>query len=358
MSDTTATAPVVDFAAIKAGLGEDYDNPFQVLDENHRVVNQEVFDTFTDDELVHFMEIMLRERILHEQTTVFSKQGRLGFYAPTLGQEASQLGSVTAFQPQDYLFPSYRDLPQMIEHGAITPAQGYLWSRGHVQGNRMADGHRSWFPQIIIGAQHIAAAGAALGLKKNGEDAVAFSYSGDGSTSQGDTYEGLNFAGAFQSPLVMIIQNNGWAISVPRDYQTHTRTLAQKAVAAGVPSVQVDGMDRRPLVDELAGDLAADSGPTSGDDDAFSLEFHGAECGRVLAGTGALVLPAGAAGVGGGGFLPGVAGPTVAEETTFSLPLSERPGPRCLPRQILHGASSRRWAVRTTSPTSPTVRPD
>ena len=243
MSDTTATAPVVDFAAIKAGLGEEYDNPFQVLDENHRVVNQEVFDTFTDDELVHFMEIMLRERILHEQTTVFSKQGRLGFYAPTLGQEASQLGSVTAFQPQDYLFPSYRDLPQMIEHGAITPAQGFLWSRGHVQGNRMADGHRSWFPQIIIGAQHIAAAGAALGLKKNGEDAVAFSYSGDGSTSQGDTYEGLNFAGAFQAPLVMIIQNNGWAISVPRDYQTHTRTLAQKAVAAGVPSVQVDGMD-------------------------------------------------------------------------------------------------------------------
>ena len=80
----------------------------------------------------------------------------------------------------------------MIEHGAITPAQGYLWSRGHVQGNRMADGHRSWFPQIIIGAQHIAAAGAALGLKKNGEDAVAFSYSGDGSISQGDTYGGLN----------------------------------------------------------------------------------------------------------------------------------------------------------------------
>ncbi len=121
------------------------------------------------------MEIMLRERILHEQTTVFSNQGRLGFYAPTLGQEASQLGSVTAFQPQDYLFPSYRDLPQMIEHGAITPAQGYLWSRGHIPGNRMADGHRSWFPQIIIGAQHIAAASAALGLKKNGEDAVAFS---------------------------------------------------------------------------------------------------------------------------------------------------------------------------------------
>jgi pyruvate dehydrogenase E1 component alpha subunit len=243
MSDTTAATPVVDFAAIKNGLGEEYAHPFQVLDENAKVVDQAVLDSYSDDELVHFMEIMLYERVLHEQTTVFSKQGRLGFYAPTLGQEASQMGSVTAFQPQDYLFPSYRDLPQMIEHGAITPTQGFLWSRGHVQGNRMAEGHRSWFPQIIIGAQHIAAAGAALGIKKNGEDAVAFSYSGDGSTSQGDTYEGMNFAGAFQAPLVMIIQNNGWAISVPRSYQTHTLTLAQKALAAGIPSVQVDGMD-------------------------------------------------------------------------------------------------------------------
>lgn len=240
---TPSTTPIVDFAAIKENLGSEFAGPVRVLDASHRVVNQEVFDTYSDDDLVHFLEIMLYERVLHEQTTIFSKQGRLGFYAPTNGQEASHMGSVTAFEKLDYLFPTYRDLPPMIQHGAITPAQGYLWSRGHVRGNRMAEGVRSWFPQIIIGAQHIQAAGVALGMKKNGEPHVAFSYSGDGSTSQGDTYEGMNFAGTFQAPLVMIIQNNGWAISVPRERQTASLTLAQKATAAGIPSVQVDGMD-------------------------------------------------------------------------------------------------------------------
>ncbi|MCQ9367718.1 thiamine pyrophosphate-dependent enzyme [Brevibacterium sp. 50QC2O2] len=242
MTEQTAT-PVVDFAAIRDSQGKDVQGPISVLDENHRIVDQQVFDTFTDEDLTDLMQKMLWERTLHDQTTIFSRQGRLGFYAPTIGQEASQIGSVTAFEAMDYLFPTYRDLPQMIQHGAITVEQGFLWSRGHVEGNRIADGVRSWFPQIIIGALHVQAAGAALGMKMNGEPNVAFSYSGDGSTSQGDTYEGLNFAGVYRAPLVMIIQNNGWAISVPRERQTASRTLAQKASAAGAPAVQVDGMD-------------------------------------------------------------------------------------------------------------------
>ncbi|MCD7101809.1 thiamine pyrophosphate-dependent dehydrogenase E1 component subunit alpha [Pseudoclavibacter sp. 13-3] len=235
--------PIVDFSAIAENLGEEYDHPVSVLDRNSNVVDQLTFDSYTEDELVHFLELMVWERSLHEQTIVFSRQGRLGFYAPTLGEEASNMGTITAFEPMDFLFPAYRDLPQLIQHGAITPAQGYLWSRGHVQGNAMADGHRAWMPQIIIGAQYVEAAGAALGIQKNGEPNVALAYGGDGTTSQGDFYEALNFAGAFQSPLIGIIQNNGWAISVPRSKQTHALTLAQKAVAAGIPSVQVDGMD-------------------------------------------------------------------------------------------------------------------
>lgn len=241
-SSAQQNAPIVDFSAIKDAEGRRAE-PVGVLDENHRIVDQKVFDTYTDDELVDFLTKMVWQRTLHEQTTIFSRQGRLGFYAPTNGQEASQVGSVLAFEPKDYLFPTYRDLPQMIHHGAITPEQGFLWSRGHVNGSKMAEGVRSWVPQIIIGALHVQAAGAALGLKMNNEPNVAFSYSGDGSTSQGDTYEGLNFAGVYEAPLVMIIQNNGWAISVPRERQTAATTLAQKAVAAGVPSVQVDGMD-------------------------------------------------------------------------------------------------------------------
>lgn len=133
----------------------------------------------------------------------FSRQGRLGFYAPTAGEEASEMGTVSAFKENDFLFPAYRDVPQLIQHGA-TVTEGYLWSRGHVKGNQFKA--RSLMPQIIIGAQMVEMAGAALGLKKNGEDAVAFAYTGDGGTSQGDTYEGMNFAGAFQAPAVSLFK--------------------------------------------------------------------------------------------------------------------------------------------------------
>ncbi|GEK28445.1 pyruvate dehydrogenase (acetyl-transferring) E1 component subunit alpha [Furfurilactobacillus siliginis] len=241
MANNDSSKPIVDFAAIKGNLGSEY-KMVQVLDGSAKVVNQEVFDSFSDDQLVDFMKKMVWERALHEQTMSFSRQGRLGFYAPTAGEEASEMGSVSAFEPQDFLFPAYRDLPQLIQHGGSVE-KGYLWSRGHVQGNIYDEKYRAWMPQIIIGAQYVEAAGAALGIKKNGEKNVAFVYTGDGGTSQGDTYEGLNFAGAFQAPLVAFVQNNGFAISVPREKQTAAKTLAQKAVAAGIPSVQVDGMD-------------------------------------------------------------------------------------------------------------------
>ena len=98
-------------------------------------------------------------------------------------------------------------------------------------------------PQIIIGAQYVQAAGVALGLQKRGKKNVAVTYTGDGGSSQGDFYEGINYAGAYKSPAIFFIQNNGWAISTPRELQTAAKTLAQKAVAAGIPGIQVDGMD-------------------------------------------------------------------------------------------------------------------
>ena len=100
-----------------------------------------------------------------------------------------------------------------------------------------------YIPQIIIGAQYVQAAGVALGLKKRGAKAVAITYTGDGGTSQGDFYEGMNFAGAYKAPAIFIVQNNQFAISTPREKQTAAQTLAQKAVAAGIPGILVDGMD-------------------------------------------------------------------------------------------------------------------
>lgn len=107
----------------------------------------------------------------------------------------------------------------------------------------MAEGLNILPPQIIIGAQFIQAAGVALGMQKRKKEAVAVTYTGDGGSSQGDFYEGINFAGAFRAPAIFIVQNNQFAISTPRELQTSAKTIAQKAVSAGIPGVLVDGMD-------------------------------------------------------------------------------------------------------------------
>lgn len=110
-------------------------------------------------------------------------------------------------------------------------------------GNQMPEGLNVLPPQIIIGAQYVQAAGVALGIQKRKKDSVAITYTGEGGSSQGDFYEGINFAGAYRAPAIFIVQNNQYAISTPRDVQTAAKTVAQKAVAAGIPGIFVDGMD-------------------------------------------------------------------------------------------------------------------
>ena len=121
--------------------------------------------------------------------------------------------------------------------------KAFLWSRGHSLGNEYPLDLHAMPPQIIIGAQIIQAAGSALGLKKRNKPQVAFTYTGDGGSSQGDFYEGMNFAGSYKAPAVFFIQNNGYAISTPRKVQSIAPTLGQKAASIGIPGVVVDGMD-------------------------------------------------------------------------------------------------------------------
>ncbi|GEM02949.1 pyruvate dehydrogenase E1 component alpha subunit [Halolactibacillus halophilus] len=215
---------------------------FQILNEEGEVVNEEKMPKLSDDELKDLMTRMVYTRILDQRSIALNRQGRLGFYAPTAGQEASQLGSHFALEKDDYLLPGYRDVPQLIWHG-LPLYKAFLWSRGHFVGGQMPEGVHAMVPQIIIGAQYVQTAGVALGMKKRGEKRVAVTYTGDGGTSQGDFYEGMNFAGAFDAPAIFIAQNNRFAISTPVEKQTKAETLAQKAVAAGIEGIQVDGMD-------------------------------------------------------------------------------------------------------------------
>lgn len=215
---------------------------FQILNENGEIVNEAAMPDLSDEQLQELMRRMVYTRILDQRSISLNRQGRLGFYAPTAGQEASQLASQFALEKEDFILPGYRDVPQIIWHG-LPLYQAFLFSRGHFQGNQIPDGVNVISPQIIIGAQYIQAAGVALGMKKRGEKAVAITYTGDGGASQGDFYEGINFAGAFKAPAIFVVQNNHFAISTPVEKQSAAKTIAQKAVAAGIPGIQVDGMD-------------------------------------------------------------------------------------------------------------------
>lgn len=214
---------------------------FQVLNEEGKIVNKEDEPDLSDEELKELMKRMVYTRVLDQRSIALNRQGRLGFYAPTAGQEASQLASHFALEKTDYLLPGYRDVPQLIWHG-LPLYKAFLFSKGHFHGNQM-DGLQALSPQIIIGAQYVQTAGVALGMKLRGEKSVAVTYTGDGGTSQGDFYEGINFAGAFEAPAIFFIQNNSFAISVPVEEQTRAKTLAQKGIAAGIEGFQVDGMD-------------------------------------------------------------------------------------------------------------------
>jgi pyruvate dehydrogenase E1 component alpha subunit len=240
MASKTKTTPAD--AVTKLGTIEDQFETLQILNEEGEVVNEAAMPNLSDEQMQELMKRMVYTRILDQRSISLNRQGRLGFYAPTAGQEASQLASQFALETEDFILPGYRDVPQIVWHG-LPLYQAFLWSRGHFEGMNVPEGVNVLHPQIIIGAQYVQTAGVALGMKKRGTKAVAVTYTGDGGSSQGDFYEGINFAGAYKAPAIFFVQNNQFAISTPVEKQTAAKTMAQKAVAAGIPGIQVDGMD-------------------------------------------------------------------------------------------------------------------
>lgn len=216
--------------------------PLQVLSPKGEIVNEDMMPKLSDDQLRELMRRMVFTRAWDKRAVSLARQGRLGFYAPVSGQEASMIGSEYALEKEDFILPGYRDMPQLVWHG-LPMYQAFLYSRGHQHGGQIPEDVHVLMPQIIIGAQIVEAAGVAMGLKLKGKKNVAITYTGDGGSSQGDFYEGMNFAGVFQLPAIFFVQNNQYAISTPRSKQTAAETIAQKAVAAGIRGVQVDGND-------------------------------------------------------------------------------------------------------------------
>ncbi|WP_124728154.1 pyruvate dehydrogenase (acetyl-transferring) E1 component subunit alpha [Staphylospora marina] len=216
--------------------------PFQILSPEGEVVNQNELPDLSDDQLRELMRRMVFTRVWDQRAVAMARQGRLGFYAPVSGQEATMIGSQFALNKEDFILPGYRDIPQLYWHG-YPMYQAFLWSKGHQHGGEIPEGVNVLMPQIIIGAQYIQAAGVAMAFKRRGEKRVAITFTGDGGSSQGDFYEAMNFAGVYNLPVVFVVQNNRYAISTPFEKQTAAKTVAQKGIAAGIRSIQVDGMD-------------------------------------------------------------------------------------------------------------------
>ena len=197
----------------------------------------------TDPALLQRMyRMMVRARIFDAKAVNLQRTGKLGTYPSCLGQEATHVGVGAAMRAEDVLFTVYREIGTKLWRG-VDMYRVLLYWGGDERGTLYEHSPQDFPFCVPIGSQMPQAAGAAMAMKIRGEARCVLVFIGDGGTSQGAFYEAINFAGARQLPLVCVIVNNRWAISVPVERQTAAKTLAQKAVAAGVPAVQVDGND-------------------------------------------------------------------------------------------------------------------
>lgn len=217
-------------------------SPTRILDADGRVVA--ALPAFANDvsQLTALYRAMVLTRVFDTKAIALQRTGRLGTYGSSLGQEAVSVGLAAAMQPKDVLLPSFREHGAQLWRG-VTLEELLLYWGGDERGNDFA-GPREDFPNCVpVGSHAPHAVGVALAFRLRNEARAAVCVFGDGATSKGDVAEALNLAGVWKAPAVFVINNNRWAISVPVAKQTAAPTLAQKAVAAGIPGVQIDGND-------------------------------------------------------------------------------------------------------------------
>nr|WP_227776743.1 pyruvate dehydrogenase (acetyl-transferring) E1 component subunit alpha [Haladaptatus pallidirubidus] len=214
----------------------------QILDEDGTVLDGAEVPDLSDEELVDMYHQMRLARHFDERAVSLQRQGRMGTYPPLSGQEGAQIGSVYALAEDDWMYPSYREHGAALVRG-LSLTQTMLYWMGHEAGNEIAEDSNIFTVSVPIATQILHATGGAWASRLKGEEKAFMCYFGDGATSEGDFHEGLNFAGVFDVPAVFFCNNNQWAISVPRERQTASKTIAQKATAYGFEGVQVDGMD-------------------------------------------------------------------------------------------------------------------
>src|SRR5512143_890055 len=241
--------------------------------------------TLTDAELRALYRHMVLSRQLDERMVALQRQGRIGFYIGGIGEEATVVGTAAALEPTDWIFPCYREHGAALLRGMPLPVfvAQMLGNAGDRQHGRQMPCHETWAPgrftsiSAPIGTQVPQAVGAAWAARIRGETMVSLVYFGEGATSSNDFHTGLNFAGVNRIPTVFVCRNNGWAISVPRERQTASETIAQKAVAYGIAGERVDGNDLLAVhaaTRRARARAAAGQGPTLLECVTYRLEGH------------------------------------------------------------------------------------
>jgi pyruvate dehydrogenase E1 component alpha subunit len=248
----------------------------QILDE-HGNVDEALEPKLGADDLLRLYRHMVLAREGDQRMLKLQRQGRIGTFGPSTGQEAVVCGSAFALTEKDWTVYAFRELGAQLMRGQ-TLARMFLFYNGFEEGNIYPTKGRNLPISIIVGAQLLHAVGIGYAMRYRGEkDSAVVVYFGDGATSEGDFHEALNFAGVWQAPVIFVCQNNQWAISMPRSKQTRSRTLAQKAIAYEIPGIQVDGNDALAMYEatkEALGRAYAGNGPTLIEALTYRLMMH------------------------------------------------------------------------------------
>lgn len=229
-----------------------------------------------DNRLIDAYRKMVLGRRFDRQATALTKQGRLAVYPSSRGQEACQIAAAMSLRPSDWLFPTYRDSVALATRG-VPPAEILSMLAGDWHCGYDPAAHHSAPQSTPLATQLLHAAGLAYAESRRGRDTIALAMCGDGATSEGDFHEALNFAAVFKAPVVFLVQNNGFAISVPLARQSVAPSLAHKGVGYGIGSEQVDGNDPVAMVgvlDEAAKFAREGNGPVIVEAHTYRIDSH------------------------------------------------------------------------------------
>lgn len=237
--DPSSEEHITTMARKKIDLGEIDD--LSILNE-HGEVDEALDPNLPADELKRIYRAMVLTRKLDIRMLNMQRQGEMGTFAPGLGQEATQIGQVYPLLQKDWFSPSYRSFGAQLWRGWTIDQLMLLWA-GYFEGFGPPEGINDLPFSIVIGSQLLPATGIAMAIRGRGEDAVVMTNFGDGALSQGTVAEAFNFAAVYCAPVVFMLENNGWAISIPTSKQCAIDELARRGPGFGIPSIRVDGND-------------------------------------------------------------------------------------------------------------------